>query len=50
MIQQHVHMRDQIRNRIEIIMQDNKPSLLIKAEECSVALLLILVFVWGLSI
>jgi hypothetical protein len=43
-------MRDQISNRIEIIMQDNKPSLLVKAEEFSVAILLILVFVWGLSV
>ncbi len=50
MIQQPIHMRDQISNRIEIIMQDNKPSLLVKAEELSVVILLALVFVWGLSV
>lgn len=50
MLQQPVHMRDQISNRIELIMQDNKPSFLVKAEEVSVALLLVLVFVLGASV
>lgn len=50
MLQQPIHMRDQITNRIEIIMQDNKPPLLVKAEEFSVALLLVFVFVLGLSV
>jgi hypothetical protein len=50
MLQQPIHMRDQVTNRIEIIMQDNKPSIFIKAEEFSVAALLVLVFVIGLSI
>jgi hypothetical protein len=43
-------MRDQITNRIEIIMQGNKPSFLVKAEEFSVAFLLVLVFVLGASV
>ncbi|NOT13458.1 MAG: hypothetical protein HOP23_16810 [Methylococcaceae bacterium] len=50
MLQQPVHMRDQISNRIEIIMQENKPSLLFKVEELSLAVLFILVFVLGLNV
>jgi len=50
MLQQPTHMRDQITNRIEIIMQDNKIPFLVKAEEYSVALLLVLIFLLGLSI
>lgn len=50
MLQQPVHMRDQINNRIELIMQDNKQSFLAKAEEISVALLLVLVFLLGASV
>ena len=50
MLQKSVHMRDQINNRIEIIMQDDEPSFLYKAEEFSVAVLLVLIFVLGASL
>lgn len=50
MIQQRIHMRDQIPNRIEIIMQDHKPSFPVKIQEFSVAMLLVAVFFLGVSI
>lgn len=50
MLNQPVHMRDQISNRIEIIMQENKPALLLKAEEYSVVLFLVVIFVLGLNV
>jgi hypothetical protein len=43
-------MRDQITNRIEIIMQDNKPTFRVKAEEFFVAFLLVFVFFLGASV
>ena len=50
MLNQPVHMRDQISNRIEIVMQESKPSLLFKLEELSLPILFILVFVLGMHV
>jgi hypothetical protein len=44
MTNKNVHMRDQVTNRIEMIMQENKLSLIHQLEELSVAVLLVAVF------
>lgn len=49
MINKHVHMRDQVTNRIELIMQENRFSLMHQLEEVSIAVLLIAVFVVGVG-
>jgi hypothetical protein len=47
MLNKNVHMRDQVTNRIEVIMQENRFSLMHQLEEISIAVLLIAVFVVG---
>ena len=47
MINKNVHMRDQVTNRIEMLMQDNKLSLMHQLEELSIAVLLVAVFLVG---
>jgi hypothetical protein len=47
MINKNVHMRDQVTNRIEMLMQDNKLSLMNQLEELSIAVLLVAVFLVG---
>jgi hypothetical protein len=49
MLKKNSHMQDQIPNRIEIIMQENRTPLLHHIEEFSVALLLVAVFVVGIG-
>lgn len=47
MLNKKVHMRDQVTNRIEMIMQEGSYSLMHQLEEISIAVLLIAVFVVG---
>jgi hypothetical protein len=42
-------MRDQVTNRIDMIMQENKFSLMYQLEELSIAVLLVAVFVVGVG-
>jgi hypothetical protein len=49
MINRHVHMRDQVTNRIEMIMQENRFSLMHQLEEFSIAVLLVAVFFVGVG-
>jgi len=49
MINKHVHMRDQVTNRIDMIMQENRFSLMHQLEELSIAVLLVAVFVVGVG-
>ena len=44
MLKKKVHMQDQIPNRIEIIMQEGRLSLMNQLEEISIAVLLVAVF------
>ncbi|NOS76191.1 MAG: hypothetical protein HOP36_16965 [Methyloglobulus sp.] len=44
MLNKNVHMRDQVTNRIEIIMQEGRFSLMHQLEEFSIAALLLAVF------
>lgn len=44
MTNKNVHMRDQVTNRIEMIMQERRFSLIHQLEELSVAVLLVAVF------
>jgi hypothetical protein len=49
MINKKVHMRDQVTNRIEMIMQENRFSLMHQLEELSIAVLLVAVFLVGIG-
>ncbi len=49
MINKNVHMRDQVTNRIEMIMQENRFSLMHQLEEFSIAALLVAVFLVGVG-
>jgi len=49
MINKHVHMSDQVTNRIDMIMQENRFSLMHQLEELSIAVLLVAVFVVGVG-
>ncbi len=44
MLNRKVHMRDQVTNRIEIIMQESRFSFMHQLEELSIGVLLIAVF------
>jgi hypothetical protein len=44
MLKKNIHMQDQITNRIEIIMQEGRLSLMHQLEEISIAVLLVAVF------
>jgi hypothetical protein len=50
MIKKNIFMQDQIHNRIEIIMQEQKIPLLRYMEELSIAVLLVAVFLLGVGI
>jgi hypothetical protein len=52
MINRHVHMRDQVTNRIEMIMQEGRFSLSLmrQLEELSIVVLLVAVFVVGVGL
>ena len=47
MINRHVHMRDQVTDRIDMIMQEGRFSLMHQLEELSIAVLLVAVFLVG---
>ncbi len=49
MIKKNIHMRDQIPNRIDVIMQEGKLAWLHQLEELSVIVLLVAVFVVGVG-
>jgi hypothetical protein len=50
MLHQPVHMRDQVTNRIELIMQEHKPTIIDHVEQISMTLLLVVFFLFGISI
>jgi hypothetical protein len=50
MLNKNVHMRDQVTNRIEMIMQEGKFPLMRQLEELSIVVLLVAVFVVGVGI
>jgi hypothetical protein len=47
MLNKNVHMRDQVTNRIEMIMQEGRFSFIHQLEELSIAVLLVAVFLVG---
>jgi hypothetical protein len=47
MINRNVHMRDQVTDRIDMIMQEGRFSLMHQLEELSIAVLLVAVFLVG---
>ena len=50
MLHQPVHMRDQVTNRIELIMQEHKPTFIEQLEQVSITLILVIFFLFGVSI
>jgi hypothetical protein len=50
MINKNVHMRDQVTNRIELIMQEGRFSFVRQLEEISIAVLLVAVFLLGIRL
>jgi hypothetical protein len=50
MLHQPVHMRDQVTNRIELIMQEHKPTFFDQLEQASITLILVVFFLFGVSI
>lgn len=50
MLKQQVHMRDQVTNRIELIMQEHKPTLIDQLEHISITLILVVFFLFGVSV
>lgn len=45
MLQQRIHMRDQVTNRLEIIMGDDKPPFIERLEEFATSLLFIAIII-----
>ncbi|WP_340122885.1 hypothetical protein [Methylobacter svalbardensis] len=50
MLQQRIHMRDQVTNRIEIIMGDDKPSFAERLEEFATSLLFVAIIIFLIRI
>ena len=50
MVNKNVHMQDQVTNRIEMIMQEGRFSLVRQLEEFSIVVLLLAVFVVGVGV
>lgn len=50
MLNRKVHMCDQVTNRIEIIMQEGRFSVMHQLEEFSIAMLLVVVFLVGVGL
>ncbi len=46
MLQQRIHMRDQVTNRVEIIMNDGKPPFMERLEELATSLLFVVIIVF----
>lgn len=49
MLNKNVHMRDQVTNRIDLIMQESRFSFLHQLEDISIAVLLVAVFWVGVG-
>jgi hypothetical protein len=49
MLKRKVHMRDQVTNRIEMIMQEDRFPFMHQLEELSIAVLLVAVFLVGVG-
>jgi len=50
MTQQTVHMRDQVTNRVELIMQEYKPTFIDQLVQVSISLILVVFFLFGVSL
>jgi len=50
MLQQRIHMRDQVTNRIEIIMGDGKPPIAERLEEFATSLLFVVIIIFLIRI
>ncbi|MGZ4997728.1 MAG: hypothetical protein ACXV8J_07880 [Methylobacter sp.] len=50
MLQQRIHMRDQVTNRVEIIMEDSKPPLTERLEEFATSLLFAVIIIFLIRI
>jgi hypothetical protein len=50
MLQQPVHMRDQVTNRVELIMQEHKQTFFDQLEHLSITLILVVFFLFGVSV
>ena len=50
MSNQPIHMRDQVTNRIELIMQEHKPTVIDQLEKVSITLILVVFFLFGVSV
>ena len=46
MLQQRIHMRDQVTNRVEIIMGDGKPPFSERLEEFATSLLFVVIIIF----
>lgn len=46
MLHQRIHMRDQVTNRVEIIMGDGKPPFVERLEELATSLLFVVIIVF----
>ncbi|MDD2662061.1 MAG: hypothetical protein PHY54_20645 [Methylococcales bacterium] len=46
MLQQRIHMRDQVTNRVELIMGDGKPPLAERIEEFATTLLFVVIIIF----
>lgn len=50
MLQQRIHMRDQVTNRVEIIMKDGNPSFSQRLEEFATSLLFAIIVIFLIRI
>lgn len=50
MLQQRIHMRDQVTNRVEIIMEDSKPPFAERLEEFATSLLFAVIIIFLIRI
>jgi hypothetical protein len=50
MLQQRLHMRDQVTNRVEIIMEDGKPPLAERLEEFATSLIFVVIIIFLIRI
>jgi len=50
MLQQRIHMRDQVTNRVEIIMEDGNPSFNRRLEEFATSLLFAIIVIFLIRI
>ncbi len=50
MLQQRIHMRDQVTNRVEIIMEDGKPPFAERLEEFATSLLFVVIIIFLIRI